>query len=104
MAKLILNDGRTYDLPEVAGEWVQDVDCHVLVLPANLALSIGMMMVRWGATPRDMESARVFAYRTTDDPEAVVADLRRGMAEDGERIAQARAVLVQEGGEEDEDG
>jgi hypothetical protein len=100
MAKLILNDGRTYDLPEVAGEWVQDIDAHVLVLPANLALSIGMMVARWGTAPKDLETVRVMAYRTTDDADAVVADLRRGMAEDGERIAKARAALVQE----DDDG
>ena len=102
MAKLMLNDGRTFDLPEVAGEWVQDVDCHVLVLPANLAVSIGMMVARWGSVPRDLADVRVMAYRTTDDAEAVVADLRRGMAEDRERIAKARAGRVQEGGEDDE--
>jgi hypothetical protein len=96
MAQLILNDGRTYDVPEVSGSWVDGVDGHVLVLPANLALSIGMMVSRWGGQPADLEVVRVFAYRTTDDAEKVVADLRAAMAGDAETIAKARAVLVQE--------
>lgn len=93
MAKLTLNDGTTYELPEVAGDWAAD-DGTVLVIPGNFAASVALVVGRW-IGDKGLADVRLFGYRTTDDREAVVRDLRRAMAEDEQTIARARAEMME---------